>query len=513
MRNAGDPRSLARQAAWLSAVLAALTVAVIVVPGLRLAVDAPGLRIALETAGVAALASAALLLALLARDGNAPRRQAFVAALIVQAGVNTAFGVVPNLLGVPDTTLASTFYPWLAARYVAGLLFVLAAVPRSRSRASAGTVVLAALAVIAVIELAVAAAGDSLPVPPPLSRPPVIDLDAGHVLVELVPLVLFGLGALLAGRSYGRSGAPLERWLALALLTGVFTQVHEALFPAALGRVVTSADVLRAGSTTLLAAGAVGQVRRLVADRGRALSLLQADLGRSQDLVAALHAAADREEAFRSIVAHELASPVAAIGAYAHLLESTDGPRGPEIRAVQAVRGEAERLGALVRRLDELRQLDDPGFVVELRPVAVRPLLDEAAGFARGLPGGHPVVVDADEARVLADPIRLGQVLRNLLSNAVRYAPDGSPVSVLGRRCERDAYSVTVVDRGPGIGNDDPELLFAAYERGAAVAGAPGTGLGLHVARRIVDAHGGEIGFVDPALPGARVRVTLGLAT
>ena len=200
MRTAGAP-GLPAQALWLGGGLLAFTILVVAVPDLRIAVDAPGLRITLETAGAAALGSAALLLSVLARDGSAPRRHAFVAALVVQAGVNTAFGVLPNMFGVPDTTVATTFYPWLAARYLAGLLFVLAAVPGNRPRGSAGMFLLGTLAVVAVVEVGVATGQNRLPVPQSVRPSTSIVVDPLSLGLESFPLVLFGIGALLAGRS------------------------------------------------------------------------------------------------------------------------------------------------------------------------------------------------------------------------------------------------------------------------------------------------------------------------
>lgn len=498
----------ARLAVLLVVGLTAYTALVIATDVGRLAHRSLTARVALEVAIVAGMLAAAWLLSVLrARPvPEAVGREAFVAALLVQVVANLAFGVLPAVRGQVPTT-GQTFYPWLAGRYVAGVLLLAAAI-RLRPRHPRAVVVGGIVAVV-VVEVIIRVVQPALPMPPIPLPGEIAEADL-HTLLEAGPLLLFAVGAAVAGRNAGRTHEPLERWLALALLVGVFTQVHEALFPAALGQVITSADVLRALSAALLLVGAAEQVTRMQRQRTRALELLQTDLEANQRLLADVRAAKEREEAFSSVVTHELSSPLAAINAQVHVLAAlADDRTRPHVTAVQ---GEAERLAALVRRMDELRSLDGEEFSVLLRPVAIVALLEEIATFTRGLPGGHVVSVDAEDARVLADPVRLGQVLRNLTANATRYAPEGSAIHLRGRRLDEGGYEVLVADEGPGVVLDEPDALFAPYVRGAVGDRQQGLGLGLHVAQRIVTAHGGSIGFVDAAEPGARVAVVLEVA-
>ena len=96
--------------------------------------------------------------------------------------------------------------------------------------------------------------------------------------------------------------------------------------------------------------------------------------------------------------------------------------------------------------------------------------------------------------RVLADPGRIGQVLRNLLSNAAKYSPPGAPIALRARRVG-ERVRVEVEDRGPGIASDDLARVFEKFGRGGEAAGgsAAGLGLGLYLSRRIVRAHGGDL--------------------
>jgi signal transduction histidine kinase len=93
---------------------------------------------------------------------------------------------------------------------------------------------------------------------------------------------------------------------------------------------------------------------------------------------------------------------------------------------------------------------------------------------------------------VLADPERIGQVLRNLLSNAAKYSPEGTPIELrlLGKK---GGVGLEVADRGPGIHPDDAARIFEKFGRGREGRQTPGVGLGLYLSRRIVRGHGSEL--------------------
>lgn len=487
-------------------VLAGGTALVIAVADLRPAVVSVTGRVATELTVVFAMGGAALLLWSAERRARPSGRDAFVAALVAQCLVNVTFGVVPAIAGEP-LDLDRTYYPWLAGRYVAGGL-LLAAAARIRPGRVHTTLALAVATVVA-FELLIAWADPVVPRTP--ADPGQATGPGAHWLLETPPLLMFAVGAYAAGRFAMASGEPLERWLSRALGVGVFTQVHEALYPAALGDVITSADLLRVVSAVLLLVGVVQQLLRWQTQRDRAVSLLRGDLRDSRESLVEAARARDREASFVGLMTHELAAPLAAISARTHVLQLlADDAQRPHVEELAA---EADRLRDLLGRMDELRSLDDDSFEVLPRPVAVVPLLDEAAAFARGLPDHRPVLVNASPSPVLADPVRLGQVLRNVLMNATRYSPPGSPIRISGRVLA-DAYEVVVADEGPGVGGEDVEQLFEPGTRGssASVGRAPGAGVGLHLCRRIMRAHGGDITFVDPDLPGARVRLQLAVA-
>jgi signal transduction histidine kinase len=100
------------------------------------------------------------------------------------------------------------------------------------------------------------------------------------------------------------------------------------------------------------------------------------------------------------------------------------------------------------------------------------------------------------DGRVRADPYRIGQVLRNLLSNAAKYSPDGAPIELRARSGEiPGCICIEVADRGRGVHPDDVDVIFKKFGRGRDRGGrsAYGVGLGLYLSRRILQAHGSEL--------------------
>lgn len=510
-----DPARRLRLA--LSATLAAglvYTLATVWAPGLRVAMAAPDLRVVIEVSGLLFVLFAALVLSLPGEIDVRPARDAFVAALVVLAVANAVFAVGPFVAAerlTVDRGLA--FYPWISARYISGLLFIAAGL--ERPRLGLARMLWASLALLAAVELALIGLATWLPVLV------VIDLAAagqavhvvapvGHALAQAVPGLLFGLGSVLAGRLYRSSRAPLYLWLSLSLAVQVVTQVHEILYPAILGPIITSADLLRILAFTLLLTGAVVQLRRLYRSRSRAVRVQQADLDRQAVLVDELHSFAETEADFRGLVSHELSTPIAAIRAFAHVLSASARPDDPPRvrRAVTGIETEARRLTELVGRMDELRDLELSGFRCDLRPVRIRSIVADAVQFVDGLPGNHPVELRTSDVRVSADPVRLGQLLRNVLTNAVRYSPPGAPIEIEGAP-DGDRYWLRIVDHGPGIPPEDRQRVLRRYARGTVADGDEGSGLGLYLAARIAQAHGGDL-YLDSAV-GAGTVVTVRL--
>lgn len=514
----GNARLL--RAGWATVAVVGIAVTAVVVsqPGLRASVHAPELRVVIEVVGLCLVLFAALVLALPADADVRPARNAFVSALAVLAVSNAVFALWPVLAHTrPEFDQGLAFYPWVTARYTAGLLFVLAGTERPRLRL--GTTLALSLGLLAAIDVALVGAGLRLPVPVRILDAPggvavAVEGPWAHTVSQAVPGGLFILGSWLAGKLYLRSAAPAYLWLSLALLAQVFTQVHEIVSPAFLGPIVSSADGLRVLAFLLLACGALVQVRRLYRDRSHTVRLQEQELESREALVDELATFAEQEQDFRAIVSHELATPIASIRAFTHVLRAeTTGARSPRLdEALRGIDTESRRLTELVARIDELRDLELDGFRCDLRPLRVRPLLEDAAAFLKGLPGAHPITVRCHDARIHADPVRLGQVLRNVLANAARYTPPGTPILLAGHLTDGDHYAVRVADRGPGIPATERRRVLRRYGRGRGSQGTGGQGLGLYVASGIVEAHGGSLHLKEATGGGTEVRMTLRLA-
>ncbi len=289
----------------------------------------------------------------------------------------------------------------------------------------------------------------------------------------------------------------------VVVVLGVFLGTA-LLVSLALGRSVLDDIAALERGTKALAAGDFGHRIRL-ADPGRddEFTSLAAAFNRMARRIAAMDQA--REDFFANL-SHDLKTPLTALVEAVDLLdEEVAGPLGPEQRElVRIARESAGRLRALVRNMLDLSRLRaaDP----ELAPgdpiVEVDAALRELAPVARRRE--VRLVREGEEAvpEVLADGAMLRQVLYNLLDNALKHAPRGSAVRVAARVVGGEggpAVEVRVCDAGPGI---PPELRERVFERFFQAPGErSGTGLGLHICRRIVESHGGVV-FVDDSPEG-----------
>ncbi|MCY1018638.1 HAMP domain-containing sensor histidine kinase [Pyxidicoccus sp. MSG2] len=224
----------------------------------------------------------------------------------------------------------------------------------------------------------------------------------------------------------------------------------------------------------------------------------------------------EQQLAFLAGVAHELRNPLSALKLSTALSGRGGAPLTPERmeRTLALVGRQVERLDRMVGDLLDSTRIE--AGKLELRPEVrdARELAREVVELYRSGDSGHVLQLSLSETSVLVrvDPARLEQVVQNLVSNALKYSPAGSRVDVAVRRVEEEAV-LSVTDQGIGISEDEKRLLFAPFQRaGNARQRAPGVGLGLSVARRIVEAHGGRIEVESQPGTGSVFRVCLPLA-
>lgn len=205
-----------------------------------------------------------------------------------------------------------------------------------------------------------------------------------------------------------------------------------------------------------------------------------------------------KKDEFLSVASHELRTPLTTIKGYTQLLAQTVDDLQPEERAtyLNAVLGEIERMMGLISELLDVSRIETNRLQIHPQSIPWLPFIE---GRVSAFRVQHPARlihfdVNAAETTVVADPDRMRQVVDNLLSNALKYSPEGSDIDV--RVAREDGHVATsVTDHGIGIPKDEIPQLFERFHRARNVSSRyyGGLGLGLYIARAIVEAHGGEI--------------------
>jgi|LGOV01.1.fsa_nt_gb PAS domain S-box-containing protein len=226
----------------------------------------------------------------------------------------------------------------------------------------------------------------------------------------------------------------------------------------------------------------------------------------------------DRMKAeFMSMAAHELRTPLTAILGYSELCmnpEEFGGFSAAQQKEFMAeINSKAEVLAKLVNDLLDISRLDaGKQLPLNIEEVAIAPMLSKLVKHYRMLAPKHLFEVALAEnlpESVQADPDKLEQVLENLFSNAVKYSPEGSLIRVCGERIDGHCQ-ITVVDQGIGMTSDQGDHVFDKFYRADySDTAAKGIGLGMSIARQIVEQHGGSIWVESSTGVGTRVVFTV----
>jgi signal transduction histidine kinase len=229
------------------------------------------------------------------------------------------------------------------------------------------------------------------------------------------------------------------------------------------------------------------EVERLLVeeqDRGRRLSEL-----------------AELKADFTAMVVHEVGNPISALRRLTEMLRFEDLDREDKEYVLDSIRGELSTLDALVADTQAAVVVEREDFRIEMRPVPLRELLQEAEKYGHSVARGDSFRVVAkglpERREVVADPERIAQVLRNLLLNATKYSSEGSPIELRTKPGEPGRVRIEVADEGQGISPEDLDRVFEKFDRGrdgdAGGGKVPGAGLGLYISRRLLRAHGSEL--------------------
>ena len=209
-------------------------------------------------------------------------------------------------------------------------------------------------------------------------------------------------------------------------------------------------------------------------------------------------------------VSHELRTPIAALQV---VLENLiDGVELPDPQTFKTMLAQVERLGRLVKQLLDLSRLESGAVPLDRCDFAVGPMLESAIRESQlNAPEVEMTVsVEPSGLRIDADPERIHQVVANLVENAVRHSPRGGMVEVAARRIG-DGVTIEVSDEGPGIPESEAPRVFDRFYRADSARSSRdgGAGLGLAIARGIVDLHGGDIHPEHRKPHGCRMVVTI----
>ena len=230
--------------------------------------------------------------------------------------------------------------------------------------------------------------------------------------------------------------------------------------------------------------------------------------GSLRDL-SARDAQAAAQRRFASMLNHDFRTPLSTIDGAIQRLESGAA------NADAPTRARYRKIGAAVDRLIDMLdtylspdRLDDIGQAARADSIAPATLLAEGAAQARA--AGRNVQVDAGDlpALIRCEPEGLRMALRVLVDNAIAYSPADGAITLSGRRADAGIV-LLVADTGPGVPEAECDTIFGKHARGSNALGLPGSGLGLYMARAVVDVHGGKLSMRN--LPGGGAEFSLWL--
>jgi signal transduction histidine kinase len=239
-------------------------------------------------------------------------------------------------------------------------------------------------------------------------------------------------------------------------------------------------------------------LEKRVADRTRALEDSNEALGRAKlraETALGRETEAKRQlRQFLSMVSHEFRTPLAIIDSSAQMLRMKAEKSDPQsVARIDTVRGGVQRLLGLIDTCLADEQLESGRIVLHEKAFDISQLLEGVLSQHKVATPGHSFTAAIDPGLLVwGDPGMIGLVVNNLLGNAIKYSPGGGLVRVNARRDGGDV-AFEVVDKGIGIPPDELASVFERFHRAANAANIPGSGIGLHMVRQIVELHGGSV--------------------
>lgn len=271
----------------------------------------------------------------------------------------------------------------------------------------------------------------------------------------------------------------------------------------------------RVAERTAELAAANEALKKEIAERVRVEEERERLLVSTQEARAQAEAAVKARDEFFSVAAHELKTPITSIHGFAQIMlrqfEKTGNFDTVRMtRALETMVQQSRRLTRLTEQLLNLSRIQSGKLMLACEEVDLVPLVED---FVNTVRHSHPdrriEFHDGDSVRASVDPLRLEQVIANLLDNAIKFSPDESPVEVdVGADNDRWAV-VSVRDHGIGIPAENRSHIFDRFFQAHPFAHYGGMGIGLSVCREITEMHGGSIEVEQPEDGGSRFVVRL----
>jgi len=218
---------------------------------------------------------------------------------------------------------------------------------------------------------------------------------------------------------------------------------------------------------------------------------------------------------FVSLVSHEFRTALVGISGFSEMIRDEEVSVDEAKGYAADINKESERLNRMINDMLDLDRIEAGRLVLHPQPVDINSLLQEAVNRARASSERHFIAAnfDAQNPTIQCDPDRIAQVVANLVSNAIKYSPEGGDINVTSSMHD-GVVEIGVRDHGMGIAPEFVQRLFSRYERYEKAGNKIlGTGLGLAIARQIIEMHGGKIWVESELGKGADFRFTLPVGT
>jgi signal transduction histidine kinase len=279
--------------------------------------------------------------------------------------------------------------------------------------------------------------------------------------------------------------------------------------------VAGAAEQLAEGDfSTRLKAGGPGEVGALTESFNRMAEQLERHEAELAEQNRKLRESERLKSELVSIVSHELRTPLASVLGFTSLLLTRDVEPEDQRRYLEIIDAQGRRLSSLLNDFLDVERLEEGQLELARELIDIKTVVGEQARLFAGQSAKHKldVVLPPRPLPVRGDPNRLAQVVANLLSNAIKYSPEGGTVEVKGEQ-DNGIVRVSVRDEGLGIPEELQQRVFAKFFRGnAGASGIQGSGLGLTIARSVVEAHGGQISFKSASGKGSVFWLELPIA-